>query len=179
MENKKILLTTVAGTIFCVLFALIFFGFNFFDFQKPPIYFLVLGIAGSLSLALFKQKRTRDAIFINILVYFLFSLIVVSMKRPILAVILLIYFTAMVAALYFYVHYFDKKLAHLPIARSLILAAMVGLFYVAANFLHGLLFISQFSTRFLLGNLPIGFLLGLGFGLGDEVVERYFIKAKS
>ena len=167
--------TTVAGTCICVILAIIFFGIKFDDFNKPPIYFLTLGFAGSLSLALFKEKRTRDVIYINILIYFLFATAVARIPRPIVAVILFIYFTAMVMALYVYVKYFDKKLIHLPIARPLILAAIVGLFYIAANIIHGLLFISQFSTGFLLANLPIGFLLGLSFGLGSEISERYFL----
>lgn len=177
MENKRIFLTTIAGTCICVLFALIFFGFKFNDFNRPPVYFLILGAAGSLSLALFKQKRVRDVIYINILVYFLFTAFILSVMRPITAIILFIYFTAMVFAVYFHVKYFDKKLIHLQFARPLILAAIVGLFYIAANFLHGLLFISQFSTNFLLGNLPIGFLLGLSYGIGNEISEKYFAKA--
>lgn len=85
----------------------------------------------------------------------------------------------MVFAVYVYVKYFDKKLFHLSIARPLVLAAIVGLFYIAANFIHGLLFISRFSTGFLLANLPIGFLLGLGYGLGCEISERYLVKLKN
>jgi hypothetical protein len=136
MKNNNILWTTVAGTCICVILAIIFFGIKFDDFNKPPIYFLTL----------FKEKRIRDVIYINILIYFLFATAVARIPRPIVAVILFIYFTAMVMALYVYVKYFDKKLIHLPIARPLILAAIVGLFYIAANIIHGLLFISQFST---------------------------------
>ncbi len=173
MKNKNILWTTVAGTSICVIIAIIFYGIRFNDFNKLPIYFLTLGFAGSLSLALFKEKRIRDVIYINILIYCLFATAVASILRPITAVILFIYFTAMIMATYVHVKYFDKKLFHLPITRPLILAAIVGLFYIAANIIHGLLFISQFSTGFLLGNLPIGFLLGLSFGLGSEISERY------
>jgi len=175
MKNKKIVWTTIAGTLVCVLFAILFFGFKFNDVNKPPIYFLTLGFAGSLTLALLKQKKLRDVIFINILIYFLFA-IFSSFLKPITAVILLIYFTAMVLAVYLYVKKFDKKLNRVPIARPLVLAAIVGLFYVAANVVHGLLFISQFTPRFLLGNLPIGFLLGLGYGLGAEISDRFLAK---
>ncbi len=171
MKIKKIVWTTIAGTLICVLFAILFFGIRFNDVNKPPIYFLILGFSGSLTLAMLKQKKLRDAIFINILIYFMFA-IISSFLKPITALILLIYFSAMVLAVYFYVKKFDKKLGRVPLARPLVLAAVMGLFYVAANIVHGLLFISQFTPRFLLGNLPIGFLLGLGFGLGAELGER-------
>jgi hypothetical protein len=172
MKNKKIILTTITGTFICVLFAILFFGIQFNDFEKPPIYFLILGITGSLSLALFKDQRIRDAIYINLLFYLIFTALILNIMRPIIAVIFFIYFTAMIMAIYVHVRYFDKKLTHLSMARPLILAAMVGLFSIGANFFHGLLFISQFSPRFLLGNLPIGFLLGLGFGLGEKIIEK-------
>ncbi|MBN2411520.1 hypothetical protein JXQ31_07490 [candidate division KSB1 bacterium] len=171
MKNKKIVWTTIAGTLVCVVFAVLFFGIGFNDLHKPPIYFLILGFAGSLTLALLKQKKLRDVIFINILIYFMFA-IVSSFLRPITAVILLIYFTAMVLAIYFYVQRFDKRLNRTPFARPLVLAAVMGLFYIAGNVVHGLLFISHFTPRFLLANLPIGFLLGLGFGLGAELGEK-------
>ena len=171
MKNKKIFWTTIFGTLICVAFAVLFFGVAFNDVNKPPIYFLTLGFAGSLTLALLKQKKLRDVIFINILIYFFFA-IVSSFLKPITALVLLIYFTAMVVAIYFYVKKFDKKLNRAPLARPLVLAAVMGLFYMAANVGHGLLFISHFTPRFLLANLPIGFLLGLGYGLGAELSDK-------
>ena len=175
MKNKKIFWTTLLGTVICILFAIIFFGIKFNDVQRPPIYFLTLGFAGSLSLALFREKKVRDAIYINILIYFLFA-IASTLLHSITAVILLIYYSSMVIAVYFYVKIFDGKLSHIKLSRPLVLAAIVGIFYIAANFIHSLIFISRFSFGFLLGNLPIGFLLGLGYGLGGEITEKYVVK---
>jgi hypothetical protein len=158
-----------------VLLALLFFGTHLDDFNRPPVYLVVLGFAGSLSLALFQEKRTRDVIYINVLIYFFFA-IVASMLRPITAVILLVYYTAMLLAVYTYVVHFDKKIADAFFIRPLLLAATVGVLYIAANFIHGLMFISRFSTKFLLANLPVGFLLGFGYGAGYDICRWLLLR---
>ncbi|MBN2354535.1 hypothetical protein JXO59_00395 [candidate division KSB1 bacterium] len=175
MKTNRTFWITVSGTLICAVFALLFFGLKFDDANRPPFYFLMLGFAGSLSLSLFMEKKVRDVIYINILIYFFFA-IVASLIKPITAVILLIYFSAMVLALYVFVKQFERKLSRTFFARTLVLAALVGLFYIAANFIHGLMFFSHLTKMFLLANLPIGFLLGLGYGLALEGVERFVSK---
>lgn len=172
MKKKNITKTTISGTLACILLAILFFGFKWDDINSYPVYLITLGFAGSLSLALFRQKKLRDVIYVNILIYFLFA-IVSTLLYPITALILLIYFTALIFALFIYIKYFDKKLSHIKLVRPLVLASTVGLFYITANFLHGLIFINHFTMGFLLANLPIGFLIGLGIGLGEEISDRY------
>jgi hypothetical protein len=169
--------TALSGTVICLLLGMLFFGLQLTRFDRPPVYFLVLGFAGSLSLALLRQKKVRDVIYINVLIYFMFA-IVASVLRPITALVLLIYYLAIVLALFVYVRNFDARLARMPLARPLMLAAIVGVFFIVANLAHSLLFINHFSTRFLLRNLPMGFLLGLGYGLGEEVSERYLARKR-
>jgi len=175
MNNKALLWITLAGTLFCTLLAvLFFFGVPVFNVNRPPLYLITLGFAGSLSLALFKQKRSRDVVFVNILIYFIFAVVSQALKA-ITALILLIYYASLVLALYVYTRYFDKNLGKLVWARPLVLAGLLALFYIAANTLHSLMFIRSFEIRFLLMNMPIGFLLGLGIGLGQVFTERYLL----
>ena len=171
MENKKILWTTILGTVVCLAIAIIFFGTAINDLQQPPIYFLILGFAGSLSLALFRLKRVRDVIYINIMIYGLFA-ILSSFLRPITALILLIYYAALIISVFLFVKNFDMKLPQNIYIRPLILAGLIGVFFIIANFIHGLLFISRFHVGFLLRNMPIGFLVGLGIGIGSEITKR-------
>ncbi len=172
MKKKNITKTTILGTLICIFLAVLFFGFKWNNINRPPIYLITLGFAGSLSLALFRQNKLRDVIYANILIYVLFA-IVSTLLYPITAFILLIYFSALILALFIYIKHFDRKLSHIKLVRPLVLASTVGLFYITANFLHGLIFINHFTMGFLLANLPIGFLLGLGIGLGEEISDRY------
>ncbi len=82
MKNKRVIWTTILGTVVCLVIAALFFGIKFNDFQRAPIYFLILGFAGSVSLALFREKQLRDVIYINIIIYFLF-VIGLTFLRPI------------------------------------------------------------------------------------------------
>lgn len=176
MNRKKIFWITLAGTMICVTFGVSLFGVYFNDVYKPPLYFLILGFAGSLSLALFEQKRTRDVIYINVLVYILFA-IVASVLRPVAALILLGYYIMLILAIFAYMRYFDTKISHLILARPLLLASIVGVFYIFSSLIHALLFMKQFTPRFLMVNFPIGFLLGLGIGIGREIGLKYLNRA--
>ncbi|MBN1349858.1 hypothetical protein JXJ21_10645 [candidate division KSB1 bacterium] len=178
MKQKQLIWTTVLGTAICILIAIVFFGTDFLNPERPPIYLLTLGFAGSLSLALLRSQKLRDVIYINILIYFVFAILSTFIK-PITAAVLLIYYVAMLIAIYIHVRNFDRKLSHIAFARPLVLAALVGVLYIAANFIHNLMFISKFEIGFLLRNMPIGFLLGLGQGIGGEICDRYVIKAET
>lgn len=175
IRRNEIVWTTVFGTVICVVFSVVFFGVSFAATNRPPMYLVVLGFAGSLSLALLRNGRIRDTIYLNILIYFFFA-ILSTLLLPKTALIFLLYYFAMLIALYIYVSNFDAKVSQIRFGRPLVLAAMMGLFYVITTILHALIFLGHFSTVFLLANLPIGFLLGLGYGFGDEISE-YLAKA--
>lgn len=171
MENKRILWTALLGTLICIIIAALFFGIKFNDFQSPPIYFLILGFAGSLSLALFREKKVRDVIYVNIIIYILFA-IVSALLRPITALIVFIYYAALIFSVFLFVKNFDMKLPQNIFIRPLILAGLIGVFFIIANFIHGLMFISRFHVGFVLRNMPIGFLVGLGIGIGSEITKK-------
>jgi hypothetical protein len=124
---------------------------------------------------LFREQKVRDVVYINILIYFVFA-ILSTLLHSITAVILFIYYSLMILAIHIFVKNFDQKLSNIFLSRPLILTAMVGIFYIVVNFIHILLSISHFSIGFLSGNLLIGFLLGLGYGLGNEISDRYLVK---
>lgn len=173
MNKSNVIYSTLAGTLICAVFALLFFRISFLDIDRPPLYVLALGFIGSLTLALFRQSRIRDGIYANIMFYFIFALLVATRIRPIAALILLPYLSGMVAALYIHVKMFEPKISDVPGSRPLLLASQVGLMFIAATVVHGFMFISGFTSTFLLANLPVGFLVGLGQGLGVELVERW------
>lgn len=172
MNSHKLVWTTILGTLICCIFALFFFRASFFDVNRPPIYFLLLGLSGSLSIALLKQQRLRDVIYINLLIYFFFAVLLASVLDLQKAGILFIYYFCMIAALYVFVVVLERFVAS-ALVRPLVVAAVAALFYIAATFIHALFFIEHFSSTFLLANLPIGFMLGLGQGIGLELANAH------
>ena len=173
MRIKSILLTTAVGTGICFILSLLFFGVRFSDVSSPPIYLLFLGFAGSLSLGLFREGQTREVIYLNLLVYLLFVITTLRF-RPVMALIFLLYDAALIFGIYIFFRKFDKEALSQFLTGSLLLAAIAGLMYIAASLIHGLFFISKFQMGFLLKNFPIGFLAGLGIGLGDAINRRYW-----
>jgi hypothetical protein len=172
MNRHNLVWTTILGTLACCVFALFFFRASFFDVNRPPLYFLLLGFAGSLSLALFKQRRVRDVIYVNLLIYLFFAVLLASVLDLQKAGILFIYHGCMIVALYVYVAVLERSVAS-AFVRPLVAAAVVALFYVAATLIHGLFFINSLTSTFLLANLPIGFVLGLGQGIGLELADAF------
>ena len=178
MQTKKILWATVIGTVLCALISLLYFGVKFGNITQPPIYFVTLGFSGSLSLSLLRENRIREVIYLNLLIYLLFAIIILR-PRPVTALIFLLYYFAFVFSIYIYVRQYDTQVASVRLAGALILASLAGLFYMGASLIHGLFFISKFYPGFILINFPIGFLVGLGVGLGGEVSEHYLTATSS
>ncbi len=174
IKSLRTLWITVIGTVVCVAEGVIFFGFRF-NIQHPSFYFLFLGFSGSLILALLLSKRQRDALYVGIFIFIVFVIISALYFRPLLVLILLIYYTAVIGGLKIYVTYFHEKISHLLAIRPLILAALIGFMSIIASLVHLLLFLTL-EFHVLLGNLPIGFLLGFGYGLAIDIFDRIIMK---
>jgi hypothetical protein len=164
---------TLAGTLACIALALLLFGTDrITSLGHPPIYIAVLGLSGSLALGFGRLGRIKDAVFAAIIVLFVFAVLtrfIVSIR----VVPLLIYSAALIAGVLVYARWIDARLPSIPLLRSLVVAGLAGVFYLAATAFHGFLFGAPHLPRYLFTNMPIGFLIGLGIGLGEEIVLRY------
>lgn len=104
MKNRDIFRITIPGTVVSLVFALYFFKAAAFDLYQIPIYFILLGLTGSLSLGLLLVNRFRDTLYLNLLIYIIFVIVVYGIvNRPRMAAILLLYMLALLAAILFYV----------------------------------------------------------------------------
>jgi hypothetical protein len=174
IKSLRTLWITVVGTVVCAAEGVIFFGFRF-NIQHPSLYFLLLGFSGSLILALLLEKQQRDAFYVGVFIFIVFVIASALYFRPLLVLILLIYYTAIIGGLKIYVTYFNEKLSHLPAIRPLSLAALIGFMSIIASLAHHLLFLTL-EFHFLPGNLPIGFLLGFGYGIAIDVYDRIIME---
>ncbi|MCK5739710.1 hypothetical protein KAH55_11025 [bacterium] len=175
MKNRDIVRITILGTAVCMIFSLYFLNVANFNLHQIWVYFIVLGMAGSATLALLLASRFRDAFFINILIYILFVVVAYGVvKKPMMAIILLLYMIALLTAVFIYVREFEAQLMTARLSRPLVLAGLVGIFFLLATLIHGLLYIHKINCGFVLTNMPIGFFLGLGIGIGRELKKRYW-----
>lgn len=175
MKNRNIFCIAILGTAVCVIFSFYFYNAADFTLYQIPIYFMVLGLAGSVSLALLLANRFRDTIYVNVLIYILFVIVVYQVyQKPTIAVILFIYMFAVLAAIFCYARKFEPQLKSAWLSRPLVLAGLTGLFFILATLIHGLLFTHNVNRGIVLTNMPVGFFLGLGIGIGRELKEKYW-----
>ena len=175
MKNRDIIRITILGTVVCLIFSLYFFKAAEFDLYQLHIYFVVMGLAGSVTLALLLANRLRDTLYINILIYIIFVVIVYGVvNKPRMAVILLLYMLGLWAAVWVYVRMFEPRLTAAVISRPLVLAGLGGLFFIIVTLIQALIYIHKINRGFVLTNMPVGFFLGLGIGIGRELKEKYW-----
>jgi hypothetical protein len=169
--NRKLLLTVlvivISGSVSCILLGILFFGFEVFNSKSPFFQFVAYGIIGSVSFILFNLKRYRDATFVLVLLY-LFNILLFSTKYLLTG---LLYFLAVIAGSYIYSAYFFNQVKNIKTSRPLILAGIYAILFLIVTLLLVFIYEPTAGKLFAIKNMPIGFLIGLGLGLGIELSD--------
>ena len=157
----------VSGIICCLMLGFIFFGFRVFTIGHAPFQFTAYGLVGSISFSLFAFRRYRDALFVLLL---LFALNIALVGTAYLFTHLLS-FGSVVAVTYIFSRYYFFELGNLKLARPLILAGLLSILYLLITAFLGMFYETDIVRVAVFGNMPYGFLVGLGLGLGFELAE--------
>lgn len=164
---KSVISSILFGTVACVLLGFMFFGLNVFNPRSPLFQFLSFGIVGSVSFALFRANRLRDAIFANVL--FFLILFIASGNRFFLTH--LFYFAVVVFSVFAYSEWVYPKLQSLKLVRPLTLAGFFAICFLLVTLILTVLYHAKAMHVLPFRNMPIGFLIGLGLGIGFEISE--------
>ena len=167
-----ILATTILGTITSTLIGLVFFGLEVFQSKSPFFQFISVGLICSLSLVLFNLKRYRDSAFI-LIILFLFDYMWYGSKYPITH---FIYYLSVILSTYVFSRYFYVQLEKIKYSRPLILSSLLSIMFVVAYLLLTMIYSSGPGSLRPFKNMPIGFLIGLGVGIGLEMAEHILDK---
>lgn len=165
----KFMITVVMGTICCLIVGLCFFGLKVFVFNNPASQYLIIGLTGSIFYAVLKFRNLRDAILIMILLY-LANLLIFGSARLLLT--RLVFFAAVGIALYVFFHFFEAEMKGLKFGEFLIIASSFAVMYVIVTLILQIIYNSTNFKMELLYNLDLGFLIGLGLGIGIELSNR-------
>lgn len=166
----KIIMIILFGTVLSSILGMIPFGMRILDVGHPAFQFISLGMIGASAFALFSGRHYRDAIFVIVLL-FLIDFLISGQPVPGGILTFLLFFIAVSGSVYLFSRYFFEVLSELMIARPLILSSMMAISFVVVTFFLFLVFGSVNIQFYPLGNLPIGFLIGLGLGIAFEIVE--------
>lgn len=172
-DLRQITITIGFGSVCCLLIGLLFFGLKIFDTKLPLFEFFTFGIIGSVAFTLFNVKRYRDAIFALIFLLF-FNVIVVGMYTVSILITYLLYFSCVILSVHIFTKYFYNQLANMKISRPIVLAGILAMLFVVATCIQWILVASGNKQFYVLSNLPLGFLLGLGMGIGFEISEIFY-----
>jgi len=168
LDSRIIIFTILCGSLCTIILGFIFFQFRIFNIHDPLFQFLAYGIVGSVAFALFLQRRYRDAVFALILLFVL-NVIVAGIYRFTLLVTHSFFFLAMVFSILFFERHFYGKMANIEIARPIVLAGIITIAFLLVSPILRLLFYSSEGQFHFFSNMPVGFLIGLGLGIGFEV----------
>jgi hypothetical protein len=162
-----VMIFTILGSITCLLMGIIFFGFEIFEIRSTLFQFVVYGIIGSISFILFHLKRYRDAIFILVLLY-LFEIIGLGFKYPLTHTL---GYLSVIISMYIYSKYFFTQTQTIKYSRPLILASIFAILFVIVVLVLTFYYQAGQGKFLPFKNMPVGFLIGLGLGLGIELSE--------
>jgi hypothetical protein len=174
-DIKYIVLTIGLGSICCVTLGALFFGSKIFNKELPFFQIASLGLVGSVAFSLFYFKRYRDAIYVLIML-FIINIIIANLTKASFVIIHFLYFSSVIVAVFLFSKYFFIQIANMKISRPLVLASILALFLVMATGLQWVIFAKDGMPFYPLGNLPIGFLIGLGLGIGFELSDYIYSK---
>jgi len=166
-QLKSFILLMVFGVITCIIFGVIFFGVNVFNLKSPLFQFVSFGIIGSVSFALFQFDRYRDAAFVSILLFLIIFL--VTGGRFLFTHFL--YFLGVVISILLFSTLIYQKLEHLKYIRPLVLSGIFSISFVVITLILALIYYPGIDKINLFRNMPVGFLIGLGLGVGFELSE--------
>lgn len=172
---RKILIFTIISTILSTLIGLFFFGTEVFQSKSPFFQFIVVGFECSLSFVLFELNRYREAIFILIIV-FLFDYMWFGSKYPVTH---FIYFLSVVVCAFLYIKFFYRQAKMLKLYRPLVLSSLLGIMFVIDYYILLVIYGSGPGKLLPFKNMPIGFLIGLGVGIGIETSEYLLDRLES
>jgi hypothetical protein len=161
----KFIITVVLGTVCCLIVGLCFFGLKVFVFNTPASQFLIVGLTGSIFYSLLKFRSVRDAILIMILLY-LANLLIFGSARLVLT--RLFFFAGVSSVLFVFYRYFENRIKELKFGKFLTVASLFTIMYFVCTIVLQIIYNSANFKMELFYNLDLGFLIGLGLGIGIE-----------
>ncbi len=167
---QKSFIYLISGVLVTLFTGWVFFGTDIFSVRQPVFAFTSLGVTGSVFLSLLLVRRFRDAIFLSILLFLLNLLI--SHSR--FLVTQFFFFGGCILAVTLYWARIYGNGRSWRWMRPLSLSALFAVISVINTVVLGLIYRGNISHPLI--NVPVSFLVGLGLGLGfevgDELVQR-------
>jgi len=177
MENRirNILLNTLFGSLVCIIFGVLIYGIEIFDFQSSRSQIFVFGIYGAVFFSVLKYGKRKELIFIGVLIFVVN--IILQGKSITFNYFLrdLLFVSSLFSALVLYKLFIDNYSKLLITIRVLSLSILLGLFNAIATIILVQIFDAPNNEMInaVMLNAQYGFLVGFGLGLGFDLYEKF------
>jgi len=177
MENRirNILLNTLFGSLVCIIFGVLIYGIEIFDFQSSRSQIFVFGIDGAVFFSVLKYGKRKELIFIGVLIFVVN--IILQGKSITFNYFLrdLLFVSSLFTALALYKLFIDNYSKLLITIRVLSLSILLGLFNAIATIILVQIFDAPNNEMInaVMLNAQYGFLVGFGLGLGFDLYEKF------
>ena len=177
MENRirNILLNTLFGSLVCIIFGVLIYGIEIFDFQSSRSQIFVFGIYGAVFFSVLKYGKRKELIFIGVLIFVVN--IILQGKSITFNFFLrdLLFVSSLFSALVLYKLFIDNYSKLLITIRVLSLSILLGLFNAIATIILVQIFDAPNNEMInaVMLNAQYGFLVGFGLGLGFDLYEKF------
>lgn len=174
-DNMSLLKTTITRiisvSIISIIFGFLTFQGNVFVVSHPGFGFIILPIIGSIVFSLSINNRKRDMIYAAAILILLDIFVTTTFNYQMILthIIFIIFF---LTGIILFANFFDK-MKKTKYIRPLVLAALLAISLPLANTLLWLIYTPDNMHWHLFQNLPYGFVMGLGIGIGIELTGKF------
>ena len=166
----------VLGFAGALAMGLLFHGTGLIHPTHPAFRFLTLGLAGAVtySVVVFGRRKWYALLPLALITVVDVSLVGITTISQLGSRVF--NFLAMGGAVYLYATVYCRHLNPALLGKTIIMAGLTGVTFLAAAFLSGLLFVVHSFDSVLFWEVSQGFLMGLGLGAGLELAHRLLMR---
>jgi hypothetical protein len=163
--------TILLGSFCSILIGIGFFGLQIFNIQHPGFQFVSFAAICSLFYSMLKYFQIRNAIYVYILIAFLYD-ILLNFSKIDFAIRDAFFLLCSGLAICLFFQFFEPKLAKLKFDKFLTFSSLFVLAYITATLILALIFSDTHFMQQLFTNISLGLLIGMGLGIGFELANN-------
>jgi hypothetical protein len=175
-DIKNFFQIVIVGTLSCIILGYLFFQSNVFQLTHSAFGFILFGLMGSTTFAVLRSSSVSKAA-ATLLILVVLNEVLTKPPEWHFIVRDVLFALSIGTSVFVFHRMFYKQLSVIRMARPLILGSLIAVSATLVTVVL-LLVLSAFSTTFradpmhsITVNLSIGFLIGIGMGIGFELVS--------
>jgi hypothetical protein len=178
LRVDRIIFPIIVSTTVCVLVGMLFTNYRVLDVSSPGFQFLAYAVIASGFYTVLRFSSERNAMLLLGILFLIYLYITRSSElMPIFRNFMVVAGIAIVT--YVFQKIIDGVFDEIRFGKFLIWGALYGIVYIFVTVVLVSLLGSENSGYYYMNNLRLGFLMGIGLGLGLEIsdlIDRFIFR---